>query len=109
MFNRIVQGSLRNRGAVLFFTLVIVVAGIYAFRGLTIEAFPDPPDTQVTVITLFPGQPTEEGERQIGLPTAPALTGPPGLTRLRNLSRSGLSSAPRPFEAGAWRGAPSRW
>jgi Cu/Ag efflux pump CusA len=40
MFERIVSFSLRSRGAVLFFTLVVVVAGISAFRGLTIEAFP---------------------------------------------------------------------
>src|SRR5258705_2895984 len=100
MFNRIVQGSLRNRGAVLFFTLVVVVAGIYAFRGLTIEAFPDPTDTQVTVITLFPGQPTEEVERQIGLPIERALTGTPGLTRLRNLSLFGLSFVTLTFDDG---------
>ena len=55
MFDNIVQFALRNRGAVLFFTLVVVVAGLYAFRGLTIEAFPDPTDTQVNVITLYPG------------------------------------------------------
>ena len=38
---------------------IIAGAGIYAFRNLTVEAFPDPTDTQVQVITLFPGQPTE--------------------------------------------------
>lgn len=63
MFERIIDLSLRNRGAVLFFTLVVAVAGWWAFRGLTIEAFPDPTDTQVNIITLFPGQPAEEVER----------------------------------------------
>ena len=38
MFERLVRFSLANRGAVLFFTLVVVVAGVYAFRELTIEA-----------------------------------------------------------------------
>ena len=74
MFEAVVRFSLANRGAVLFFTLVIVVAGVYSFRGLTIEAFPDPTDTQVTVITLYEGQPTEEVERQIGLPIERART-----------------------------------
>ena len=41
----------------------------------TIEAFPDPTDTQVNVLTLLPGQPTEEIERQIGLPIERALNG----------------------------------
>ena len=48
MFARIVQASLRNRAAVLLFTAVVVVAGFVAFRGLTIEALPDPTDTLVT-------------------------------------------------------------
>src|SRR5215813_9179927 len=100
MFERIVRFSLANRGAVLFFTLVVVVAGVCAFRGLTIEAFPDPTDTQVTVITLYEGQPTEEVERQIGLPIERALNGTPGLTRLRNLSLFGLSNVTLTFADG---------
>ena len=97
MFERIVRFALANRGAVVFFTVVVAVAGVYSFRGLTIEAFPDPTDTQVTVITLYPGQPTEEVERQIGLPIERALNGTPGMTRLRNLSMFGLSNVTLTF------------
>jgi cobalt-zinc-cadmium resistance protein CzcA len=100
MIERIVQFSLRNRTAVLFFSLVVAMGGVSAFRGLTIEAFPDPTDTQVNVITLFPGQPTEEVERQIGLPIERALNGTPGLTRLRNLSLFGLSYITLTFDDG---------
>lgn len=100
MFERIVAFSLRSRGAVLFFTLVVVVAGVSAFRALTIEAFPDPTDTQVSVITLFNGQPAEEVERQIGLPIERALNGTPGLARLRNLSLFGLSNITLTFNDG---------
>src|SRR5262245_11157200 len=100
MFERIVRFSLANRGAVLFFTVVVIIAGFYAFRSLTIEAFPDPTDTQVNVITLFPGQPTEEVERQIGLPIERALNGTPGLARLRNLSLFGLSYVTLTFADG---------
>src|SRR5690349_21388599 len=100
MFARIVQASLRNRAAVLLFTVVVVIAGFAAFRGLTIEAFPDPTDTQVVVITLYPGQPTEEVERQIGLPIERALNGTPGMTRLRNLSMFGLSNVTLTFADG---------
>ena len=100
MFDRIVQFSLRNRAAVVFFSLVVCVAGIYSFQALTIEAFPDPTDTQVNVITLFPGQPTEEVERQIGLPIERALNGTPGLIRLRNFSLFGLSYVTLTFADG---------
>ena len=100
MFDRIVQFSLRNRAAVVFFSVVVCVAGIYSFQALTIEAFPDPTDTQVNVITLFSGQPTEEVERQIGLPIERALNGTPGLIRLRNLSLFGLSYVTLTFADG---------
>jgi heavy metal efflux system protein len=100
MFDRIVDFSLRNKGAVLFLTLVVAVLGYLSFRDLTIEAFPDPTDTQVNVITLFPGQPTEEVERQIGLPIERALNGTPGVARLRNLSLFGLSFVTLTFHDG---------
>src|SRR4051812_46559929 len=100
MFESIVSFSLKNRGAVLLFTLVVAIAGYLSFRDLTIEAFPDPTDTQVNVITLFPGQPTEEVERQIGLPLERALNGTPQLGRLRNLSMFGLSYVTLTFNDG---------
>ncbi|GBD25053.1 Cobalt-zinc-cadmium resistance protein CzcA [bacterium HR30] len=100
MFERIVDLSLRNRGAVLFFTVVVALAGWRAFRALTIETFPDPSDTQVNVITLFPGQPAEEVERQISLPIERALNGTPGLTRLRSMSLFGLSYVTLTFDDG---------
>ncbi len=100
MLDRIVGFSLRNRAAVIFFTLVVAAWGWFSFRTLTIEAFPDPTDTQVNVITIFPGQPTEEVERQIGLPIERALNGTPGLSRLRNLSLFGLSFVTLTFNDG---------
>lgn len=100
MFERIVSFSLKNRGAVLFASVVVLAVGFLSFKELTIEAFPDPTDTQVTVITLFDGQPSEEVERQIGLPLERALNGTPGMMRLRNLSMFGLSQVTLTFRDG---------
>src|SRR6478609_1288689 len=100
MFDHIVAFSLRNRAAVVFFTLLVVAWGYVSFRNLTIEAFPDPTDTQVNVITLYPGQPSEEVERQLGLPLERALNGIPQLSRLRNLSLFGLSYVTLTFNDG---------
>src|ERR1041385_351870 len=100
MFERIVGFATDSRAAVLFFSACAAIWGYVSFRGLTIEAFPDPTDTQVNVITLFPGQPSEEVERQIGLPIERALNGTPGLSRLRNLSLFGLSYVTLTFEDG---------
>jgi hypothetical protein len=85
---------------VLLFTVIVAIAGAWAFMGLAVEAFPDPTDTQVNVITLFPGQPAEEVERQLGLPLERALNGTPGLARLRDLSLFGLSYITMTFDEG---------
>ena len=50
---------------VLLGVLIFIGAGSFAFKNLPVEAFPDVTDTQVTVITLFPGRAAEEVE-QIG-------------------------------------------
>jgi heavy metal efflux pump (cobalt-zinc-cadmium) len=100
MFEKLVAFSLKNRGAVFFATAAFAVWGYLSFQNLTVEAFPDPTDTQVNVITLFPGQPSEEVERQIGLPVERALNGTPGLARLRNISMFGLSYVTLTFQEG---------
>jgi hypothetical protein len=48
--------------------VLLAIWGVWAFYGLTIEAFPDPTDTQVQIITSNPGQPAEEMERQVNIP-----------------------------------------
>src|ERR671936_779545 len=100
MFEKLVAFSIKNRIAVLAVAGIALAWGYVSFRGLTVEAFPDPTDTQVNVITLFPGQPSEEVERQIGLPLERALNGTPGLGRLRNLSLFGLSFITLTFNDG---------
>ena len=100
MFERIVTFSLNNRGAVLFITALVAIGGYASFSDLTIEAFPDPTDTQVNIITIFDGQPAEEVERQIGLPLERALNSTPQLSRLRNISMFGLSSITLTFNDG---------
>ena len=100
MFQHLVDFSLKNKAAVLALTAIVAVWGWLSFRELTVEAFPDPTETQVQVITLYPGQPAEEVERQLGLPLERALNGIPQLSRLRNLSLFGLSYVTLTFNDG---------
>ncbi|HWP06986.1 MAG TPA: efflux RND transporter permease subunit, partial [Polyangiaceae bacterium] len=100
MLERLLQFSLTNRLFAFVLAAVLGAWGYYAFSNLTIEAFPDPTDTQVQVITLFPGQPTEEVERRVSLPLERALNGTPGLARLRSISLFGLSFVTLTFEDG---------
>jgi heavy metal efflux system protein len=100
MFDRIVAACLRARLAVIIATLLVGIWGVYAFDGLTIEAFPDPTDTQVQVITSNPGQPAEEMERQISIPIERAVNGMPGLARTRSINIFGLSFVTLTFRDG---------
>ena len=100
MIERLLRFALDNRLAAFLFAAVLASFGYYAYQNLTIEAFPDPTDTQVQVITLFPGQPTEEVERRVSLPLERALNGTPRLARLRSISLFGLSFVTLTFDDG---------
>ena len=48
---RIIAGSIRHRVAVLAATLVVALAGVWAFATLTTDAFPDLTPNAVIVMT----------------------------------------------------------
>jgi heavy metal efflux system protein len=100
MLDALLRQSLRNKVAPFVLAAIIAGWGYYAFTNLTVEAFPDPTDTQVNVITIFPGQPTEEVERRVSVPLERELNGTPGLFRLRSISLFGLSSVTLTFDDG---------
>jgi cobalt-zinc-cadmium resistance protein CzcA len=100
MLEKMVAACLSSRLAILVATLLVAIWGIYAFQGLTIEAFPDPTDTQVQVITLNPGQPAEEMERQVSIPIERVVNGMPGLARVRSINLFGLSYVTLTFRDG---------
>ncbi|MFM9990031.1 MAG: efflux RND transporter permease subunit [Burkholderiaceae bacterium] len=72
-------------------TLLFAFAGVIAFKNLSVEAFPDVTDTQVTVISLYPGRAAEEVEKQVTLPIEVALSGLPNSIRLFSHTQFGLS------------------
>ena len=41
IINKIVAGSLRQRFLILFFTVLLIFGGIYSFRRLPVDAYPD--------------------------------------------------------------------
>src|SRR5262245_39138906 len=100
MIESLLRGSLHARLLVFLMAIAVAAGGWYAYSNLTIEAFPDPTDTQVQVITLYPGQPSEEVERRVSIPLERALNGVPGLFRLRSISLFGLSLVTLTFEDG---------
>lgn len=91
MIKRIVDYALGQPLFVLLGLLLFIGGGIAAFRSLPIEAFPDVTDTQVTVITLYPGRAPEEVEKQVTIPLEIALSGVPNSIRMFSHTQFGLS------------------
>ena len=91
MINQIIRFSVYSRGAVLFLTAILVVAGIYSFQHLPIDAVPDITNNQVQVNTVIEGLAPEEIERTITFPLESAMRGIGGVIQVRSITRFGLS------------------
>jgi cobalt-zinc-cadmium resistance protein CzcA len=100
MVERLLEWSLRNRFLVLTLALLLVGGGAWAMRGLPIDAVPDVTNVQVQVLTTAPALGPEEVERFITTPVELAMSGLPGLTELRSISRFGLSAVTVVFKDG---------
>lgn len=91
MVNRIVQFALRERFLVLFGAVGMLLWGLVSLRQLPIEAYPDVMNTQVQVISQWPGHAAEEVEKLITIPLETSLNGVPRVQSLRSRSLFGLS------------------
>ncbi len=88
---RLIHTALYQPLLIVLATVLFAMAGVFAFKNLSVEAFPDVTDTQVTVIALFPGRAPEEVEKQVTLPIEVALSGLPNSIRVFSHTQFGLS------------------
>src|ERR1700733_3571997 len=100
MIRKIVLFSLRNPVLVLIAVFAMLVWGAFSFTQLPIEAYPDVMNTQVQVITQWPGHAAEEIEKLITAPLETSLNGVPKVTSLRSRSLFGLSVVYLVFDDG---------
>jgi len=91
MIPLLLRAALRQRFITITLTVVLIGLGIYSYRQLKIEAYPDISDTQVVVITLFPGHAAEEMETQVTVPIERALNSVPNVIARRSRTIFGLS------------------
>ena len=80
--------------------LAITLGGIYAFRALPVDAFPDVTPSLVQVFTETEGLAPEEVERYVTYPIESAMAGLPKLKNMRSVSNFGLSVVNIYFEDG---------
>jgi cobalt-zinc-cadmium resistance protein CzcA len=100
MLNAIIEWSLRHRLLVLGLTGALVLTGAYSALHLPVDAFPDTTPVQVQINTVAPALSPLEIEQQITFPVEQAISGLPGLTQVRSISKFGLSQLTVIFEDG---------
>ena len=91
MFDFLVQSSLRNRVLVAFASLVLIVFGGMAVTRLPVDVLPDLNKPTVTIMTEAGGMAPPEVEALISQPLENAMSGIPGVERVRSISGVGLS------------------
>jgi cobalt-zinc-cadmium resistance protein CzcA len=87
----IITFSLKNRFFTYFWVAVLVVAGVVSFRHTPIEAFPDVTNTQIIIVTQWPGRSAQEVERFVTVPIEVAMNSVQRKTNVRSISMFGLS------------------
>src|SRR5712691_428229 len=100
MIAKLLRLALHQRFLSVILGLALVVMGVWAFTQLSIEAYPDISDTQVVVITVYPGHAAEEIEQQVSVPIERALNSVPNVIARRSRTIFGLSVVELTFEYG---------
>ncbi|MCL2644505.1 MAG: efflux RND transporter permease subunit, partial [Betaproteobacteria bacterium] len=100
MLRHLISYSLAQRFPILLLLLVLVAAGIAAFRALPIDAFPDVAGTQVKIIMKAPGMTPEEVEMRIVVPIEQELLGIPRQKMLRSQSKYAIAEITLDFTDG---------
>lgn len=85
------ESILKYRFVVLFLLLLVVSVGVYSYRTLPIDTFPDPTPVQVNLYTQAPGLSAEEVESIITRRIESFMSGIKDVELVRSVSLPGLS------------------
>ena len=91
VIKNIIAFSLKNKYLILISSLSVFITGIITFNNMPIEAFPDVTNTEISIITQWPGRSSEEVEKFITIPIEIAMNPVQQKISLRSTSIFGLS------------------
>jgi len=94
----IISFSLQHKLFIFFMTGILAVTGFYCFLKTPIVAFPDFTNTQIQIITRWPGRSAQEVERFVTIPIETVMNSVQRKTNLRSQSLFGLSVVTLVFE-----------
>lgn len=97
----LIRLALRYRQLTLLLAVVLMLAGLQAWRQLPIDAFPDISPTQTKIILKIPGMTPEEVELRVVKPIEQELLSIPRKRIVRSVSKYGIADITLDFEEGA--------
>jgi cobalt-zinc-cadmium resistance protein CzcA len=89
--DRLINALLRTHGLVVVGLIAVVAFGVYSYRGMPVDAFPDISPIMVPVFAEAHGMAPEEVERLITYPIESAMNGLPGVTQIKSTSAFGMA------------------
>ncbi len=98
MLDNFLYFILKQRLLVILGSIVLLAAGIVAWKNLPIDAFPDVTNQQVMILTQAPGLTPSEVERLVTFPIEVEMGGLPDVKQVRSLSKTDLSQVIVIFE-----------
>jgi len=100
MVAKLIEWALDNRFIVLVMTGALIVVGVFSFKEINVEAYPDPAPAIIEVVAQWPGASAEEMERLVTIPLEVTLAGMPGLKVTYSKSLFGLTHLRNVFHYG---------
>ncbi len=101
MFNKIIKWSLRNRAIVLAMAGMITILGVVSLSTMKVDVLPDINKPTVAVFAEAEGLAPEEVERLVLTPLESAVSGAPGVERVRGTASFGLAIVNAEFSWGS--------
>jgi len=100
LIDHVLAWSIRYRYFVVFLTMLLAAAGVYAALDLPIDAVPDVTTNQVQINTKAPSFTPLEMEQYVTFPIEAAMSNLPQKEEIRSISQFGLSQVTVVFEDG---------
>src|SRR5215510_4947836 len=91
MLDKIIRFSIKNKLIIGFFSLALVLWGIWSVKQIPVDALPDVTNNQVQVITTAKTLAAQEVEQFITYPIERSMANLPDLVEMRSFSRFGIS------------------
>ena len=97
---KLMNTLINRRWLMLTIFIILSSVGIYSWKQLAIDAYPDIADVSVGIATQVPGLAVAEIEQQITIPLERELNGIPGLKSMRSKNFFGISKITLVFDDG---------